>query len=57
MFAALLRVTAGVTPTVPRLAYSLVALDAAQAGVGAGPGAGAAPGLARALVEVVIPPV
>ena len=33
-----------VTPTVPRLAWSLVVLDAADAGVGAGPGAGAGAG-------------
>ena len=42
--AARLCVTAGVTPTVPRLAYSLVVLDAAEAGAGAGPGAGAGAG-------------
>ena len=39
--AARLRVKAGVTPTVPRLACPLVALGAAEAGVGDGPGAGA----------------
>ena len=44
ILAARLCVTAGMTPTAPRLACSLVALGTAEAGVGAGPGVSAGAG-------------
>ena len=44
MLAARLRITAGVTLTVPRLACPSIVLGDAEAGVGAGAGAGAGVG-------------
>ena len=52
--AARLRVTVGVTPTVPRLACPLVALDVAKTGVGAGPDEGAGAGKFKAAHQVSI---
>ena len=46
-----MRVTAGVNPTISRLACLLFTLGAVEAGLGAGPGAGAGAGAAAGAGE------